>query len=637
MTHHSSPAKLANAEACVDSAIAAVGKHIVLALPLGLGKANLVANVFYQRACRDPEMTLHIVTALSLELPATQDTLSQRFFEPLIERLYAGVPELLYAQARRRGELPANIQVSEFFFNPGQLLGNASAQQHYICSNYTHAVRDLYATGVNVLAQMLAPHPTSPSLCSLSCNTDLSADLIDYAKARHKPLFCIGELNRQLPYMVNDAQLNISVFDCVFEAYPDRAGYPLFAIPNQPVSLSHYAIALQVSSLITDGGTLQIGIGSLGDAIAAVIALRQTDNALYCQLHDEIIACFNDNCSTSIPRQTTRFEQGLYAASEMLVEGLLHLRSKGVLTRTVGDGIYCHAGFFAGSAGFYNKLRGLNQTDRDGIAMSRISFVNHLYHDEVLKRKQRLQARFVNSAMMVTLSGAVISDALSEQQVVSGVGGQYNFIAQAHELDDARSIICLPSTRLSGGKLHSNILWEYSHVTIPRHLRDIVITEYGIADLRGQSDREVIVRMLAIADARFQPQLLARAQQAGKVEHDFVLPPRWQKNLPSTLAAIFNQPQYLPALPHYPVGSDFTDEEAIIAVALQYLKNHQRKLQLIKLMIHGWRQRKHIASLWPNVLQRMNFKKTYSVRNTAYQYLLFGVLARTISDNRPLY
>lgn len=636
IANHPSGTKVADAEACVDRALAAVGKHIVLALPLGLGKANLVANAFYQRAQQDPELTLHIVTALSFEIPTSHDALGKRFLAPLLKRLYSDVPELLYAQARRRGELPDNIQVSEFFFNPGQLLANAYAQQHYISSNYTHAVRDLHATGVNVLAQMLAPHPTDTSLCSLSCNTDLSKDLIDFARAKGKRLFCIGELNQQLPFMANDAQLAVSVFDCVFEAYPERGGYPLFPIPNQPVSLSQYAIAVHVSSLIQDGGTLQIGIGSLGDAIAAVVALRQSDNSRYCQMHDELIAQFSDHDNAQLARQTDRFEQGLYAPSEMLVEGLLHLRSYGVLTRTVDNGIYCHGGFFAGSAGFYHKLRKLNEIDRCGIGMTRISFINQLYQDETRKREQRQHARFVNSAMMVTLTGAVVSDALQQQQVVSGVGGQYNFIAQAHELDDGRSIICLPSTRLSGGKPHSNIVWEYSHTTIPRHLRDIVVTEYGVADLRGLSDRDVIVKMLAVSDARFQPQLLQRAQQAGKVERDFELPSAWGKNLPPAIKKILLQSQHLSLLPYFPLGSDFTNEEAAIAIALQYLKDHNNKLQLIKLMLHGWRQRKPNTLLWLDALQRMGLKKPQTLREACYRYLLLGALTRTLTSNRSI-
>lgn len=634
--NHSSRTHLVNAEACVDQALATVGKHIVMALPLGLGKANLIANAFYQRALQDPEVSLHIITALSLEIPALGDPLGKRFLEPFVDRLYAGVPELLYAQARRRGELQSNIQVSEFFFSPGQLLGHSDAQQHYISSNYTHVVRDLHAAGVNVLAQMLAPHPTDPSLCSLSCNTDLSKDLIDAAKAKAKPLFCIGEINQQLPYMPNDAELAISVFDCVFEACPEHAGYPLFAIPNQPVSLTQYAIALHVSSLIEDGGTLQIGIGSLGDAIAAIVALRQSDNQRYQQLHDELIDNFNNNDNVQINRQTSRFEQGLYGASEMLVEGLLHLRKHGVLTRTVADGIYCHGGFFAGSASFYQQLRTLADSEKRGIDMTRISYINQLYQDETLKRQQRLQARFVNSAMMVSVTGAVVSDGLKEQQVVSGVGGQYNFVAQAHELENARSIICLPSTRASGNKLHSNIVWEYNHTTIPRHLRDIIITEYGVADLRGLSDRDVIVKMLAISDARFQQQLLHHAQQAGKVEREFKLPPAWAKNLPTELDKILLQPQHLSMLAFFPLANDFTEAETTLAIALQYLKSHSSKQQLLKILLKGWQQRKQSNRVWCDALKRMGLNKPKMLHEKFYQYLLLGALANSLADNRPV-
>ena len=98
-------------------------------------------------------------------------------------------------------------------------------------------------------------------------------------------------------------------------------------------------------------------------------------------------------------------------------------------------------------------------------------------------------------------------------RVVSGVGGQYNFVAQAFALQGARSIIVLPATRATAGRMNSNIRWNYGHTTIPRHLRDIMVTEYGIADLRGKSDREVIAAMLSVADSRFQGELLARAKE----------------------------------------------------------------------------------------------------------------------------
>jgi acyl-CoA hydrolase len=79
--------------------------------------------------------------------------------------------------------------------------------------------------------------------------------------------------------------------------------------------------------------------------------------------------------------------------------------------------------------------------------------------------------------------------------VVSGVGGQYNFVAQAFALSGARSILTLEATRRSGARLQSNIRGSYGHETIPRQRRDIVVTEYGVADIRGKSDADVIATM----------------------------------------------------------------------------------------------------------------------------------------------
>src|SRR6266566_7597774 len=115
------------------------------------------------------------------------------------------------------------------------------------------------------------------------------------------------------------------------------------------------------------------------------------------------------------------------------------------------------------------------------IQMMAVSFTNELYGDEASKRRARVDARFVNNAMMATLLGAVISDGLEDGQVVSGVGGQYNFVAQAFALQGARSILTVETTPQAGARTQSNIRWSYGHETIPRHLRDVIITEYGVA------------------------------------------------------------------------------------------------------------------------------------------------------------
>jgi acyl-CoA hydrolase len=157
--------------------------------------------------------------------------------------------------------------------------------------------------------------------------------------------------------------------------------------------------------------------------------------------------------------------------------------------------------------------------------MTSVTRINDLFGEETAARRQRHDARFINICMMVTLAGAAVSDGLADGRVVSGVGGQYNFVAMAHELERARSILLLRSTReLATGEVQSSIVFNYGHVTIPRHLRDIVITEYGIADLRGRTDAEIAQALIGIADARFQPGLARMAQAAGKLPRDGVFP-----------------------------------------------------------------------------------------------------------------
>jgi acyl-CoA hydrolase len=255
----------------------------------------------------------------------------------------------------------------------------------------------------------------------------------------------------------------------------------------------------------------------------------------------------------------------------MFVEGFLHLRRAGVLTRTVRDGVWMHGGFFLGSARFYEALRELPADERRGIGMTRISFTNGLFGDEDGRRRDRVHGRFVNTAMMLTLLGAAVSDGLEDGRVVSGVGGQYNFVAMAHELAGARSILMAPATRTARGVVSSNVVWNYGHVTIPRHLRDIAVTEYGVADLRGKSDRDVIVAMLAIADSRFQDWLRAQAVAAGKLEPGYAIPAAFRDNTPEALEARLAASGALDRLPWYPLGSDFTEAESTLAIALGLL------------------------------------------------------------------
>ena len=611
------------ADSIADAVIDRVGPNIVLALPLGLGKANHLANALYDRAARNPHLSLTILTALTPEVPRYGDDLRGRFLGPVVERLFGGYPELRYARDRRNGTLPANIRVEEFFFLAGSQLGVASAQQNHICANYTHAMGYLLERGVNVIAQLLARRPGEPdgASLSLSCNTDLGIDLLAARRQGRADFLFLGQVNDELPFMGGDAAIPRG--ECDFLLAGDDCQFPLFAPPREAVHPRDYAAAMHVARLVPDGGTLQIGIGSLGDAVAHCLILRHRNNRLFRDLAAHLPG-------TGAESHLEPFDEGLHGLSEMLVETFLDLREAGILKREV-DGRVLNAAFFLGSRAFYRRLGELAEDERDKLAMRSVHFVNALYGDEDTKRRGRVRARFVNKAMMATLLGDVISDGLESGQVVSGVGGQYNFAAQAFELAGARSIIVVPATRESSGRTVSNIRWTYGNTTVPRHLRDIVVTEYGVADLRGRTDRDVIAAMLTVTDSRFQEELLEKATAAGKIESGYRIPAPHRNNLPETIKHAFTDTQ-AEDFPDFPFGSDFTDTERALLPLLDEIRQTQgRRVALIRLaaggLIAGSAGDRENA-----ILERMGLDRARGIRARFYRYLVRGNYRSTSRD-----
>jgi hypothetical protein len=241
--------------------------------------------------------------------------------------------------------------------------------------------------------------------------------------------------------------------------------------------------------------------------------------------------------------------------------------------RRLRDGRYLRGAFFLGSKEFYAWLRDLTGEGFDGLSMTRISDINQLDGGrEALDALQRRGARFFNTCMMATALGAAVSDALADGRIVSGVGGQYDFVTMAHALRDGRSVLLLRSSRAEAGSPRSNILWSYGHTTIPRHLRDVFVTEYGIADLRGKSDQDCVLAMLAITDARFLERLVAQAKRAGKLPAKFSVPDRWRHNTPARLHEALRPFRARGLFADFPFGSDFTAEERRLLRALQWLK-----------------------------------------------------------------
>jgi acyl-CoA hydrolase len=572
------PQNFTDAGALADAIVSIVGKRIVLGMPLGLGKANLVANALYARAADDPSLSLKIVTALTLETPHATNELHRRFIEPIAERLFAGYPDLAYAKAQRDGSLPPNIEVREFFLLAGRWLGVPSAQQNFISSNYTHAAEYVMAQGINVVAHLVAKSGTR---YSLSCNPDLTPDLLKAREAGEADFLLVGQVNDALPFMDGDAALPAPRFSHILDG--PGISHTLFAPPKLPVSLGNHAAGLHIARLIPDGGTLQIGIGSSGDSLAHALILRHRKNEDFL----EIVKRLDGDTPLPIAPQDRPFDKGLYGLSEMLVDCFLDLIDAGVLKRSV-DGVLLHAAFFLGPKKFYAALHDMPDKDRARIVMKPVSWVNALYGEEQDKRHARVKARFINNAMMATLLGAVVSDGLEDGRVVSGVGGQHDFVVQSFALDGARSIITLDATRESGGKTLSNIRWSYAHQTIPRHLRDIIVTEYGVADLRGKSDAEVIAAMLCVTDSRFQDALLSKAKTAGKIDRGYEIPAAHRDNTPERIVGALGNAHEAGLLPTFPFGTDFTQTEQRLIPALDRIKKASgSKKRLAALALSG--------------------------------------------------
>jgi acyl-CoA hydrolase len=649
---------LTSVEQCVDKTIATVGRRLVLAAPLGLGKPVQLMNAFYQRVAADPSLSLHIVTALCLEVPRPGSPIEANLAGPIMQRLFGDYEELAFLAPYRNDSLPHNIRVTELYFKAGSMKNHAVAQQNYISSNYTHIVRDMAGQGVNVMVQMVAARDTASGLSlSLSSNPDLTLELMDRMRELDRPFMLLAQVHDDMPFMELDAEVSPAAFDLIVRN--PQYNRTLFAVPNAAVPLQDYATALHASSLIADGGTLQIGIGSLGDAVAHACIVRHRHNGDYQAMLRQLT-----HQATSLASDEGPFAEGLYVSTEMFVNGMMHLIEQGIVRRKVYDnlllqqginagtitsrvdgqlfdygrlsgliprrldaaslpalqywgilagsvsldgdllqvdgqtlandlddpqvraallrcvqgdelrnGRILHGGFFLGPRDFYDKLRQLDAAGRSQICMTGVRRTNQLLLDYTLYCAQRRNARFINTGMIVALNGAVASDALEDGTVISGVGGQYNFVAMAHDLPGARSVLCIRSTRGHGKQLQSNVVPFYGYTTIPKHLRDVIVTEYGVADLRGQSDSDVIKRLINIADSRFQDELLEFARDHGKVGREYSIPESARHNTPARLQEVLAPYQHNGLLPDYPFGTELTPQEIALAASLRKIKS----------------------------------------------------------------
>lgn len=699
--------------------------HIVMGIPIGIGKAVEMVNALYDLAKQNPDYRLDIHTALSLGRPALKSDLEKRLLEPFLERQFDGVPELNYVLDGRKQSIPDNIRIIEFYFKPGEMLHNPRAQEQVLSANYTHVARDMMTRGVNLVTQMISKKTIDGQVCySLSSNPDVTLDLQrmmrEQSKRDGKPRLLIAQVNEKLPFMPNDAQVPAEFFDDIIdqpELYSE-----LFCTPHQPITPTDHMIGFYTSALVKDGGTLQIGIGSLGDAVVNSLLVRHQNNTDYRQLLTESKACDHFPILEQEGGWDT-FTEGLYGNTEMLVPGYMELIKGDVLKRRVYDDAaiqalvnqgystdaltvdwlealadsdrigkqlseqdvqwlkhwgllkdtirfdgneltdednhrtaadissaefkawasayglgtqlnharLVHAGFFVGNSHFYDDLRDLPDDQLREFNMTSVSFTNQLHGDEKLKLAQRQHARFINACMKVTLSGAAVSDGLDDGKVVSGVGGQFNFVSMAHDIPDARSILMMRSHRMKGRKAISNIVFNYGHATIPRHMRDIIITEYGIADLRAKNDEEIIDALLKITDSRFQDDLIRQAQSAGKLRNDYQLPDWARQNTPDRISSFFNG-TIKTTFPAFPFGKELTDQEVLIGGALKRLKAKLPQLWPILPAVIKPVQRSRLMANQSH-LTRMGLDQPESIKAKLYRRLLLSELPDSTAEH----
>ncbi len=247
---------------------------------------------------------------------------------------------------------------------------------------------------------------------------------------------------------------------------------------DAPPSDADKAIARHAVEFIPSGATLQTGIGSIPNQIATLLA--EGDGGDY----------------------------GLH--SEMFTDGCMHLHQAGKITNA-GKGQYDGVSvttFAFGSAELYAWLDG-----NSDVAFLPVEIVNS---PEVIAANSDMVS--INGALAIDIHGQVVADTIAGNQF-SGIGGAEDFVAGAGlELSD-RSLICLPSTFQKDGVLQSRIVPWFGPgavITTPRHQVDVIVTEFGVAELEGRTVHERGEALAAIAHPQFRDDLLAAAERASK-------------------------------------------------------------------------------------------------------------------------
>lgn len=308
-------------------------------------------------------------------------------------------------------------------------------------------VPQLFKRGVlpiDVALLQVSP-PDKHGFCSLGTSVDVSVAAAEYAKV------IIAQVNPNIPRTHGDGLIHISCIDSIVECDD-----PIPIVKLEPPSDIEYKIGTHVASLVEDGATLQMGIGSIPNAV-----LAQLGNARNLGIH-----------------------------SEMMADGVIDLINSGVVNNSK-KAVHQHVtavGFVLGTPRLYQFL-----DDNPSVQFYRIEHIND---PSVIRLNPKVTA--INSAIEVDITGQISADSIG-QRIYSGVGGQMDFMRGAALSEGGKPIIALPSVTGKGESRISAMLKPGAGVVTTRAHAHYIVTEYGIADLFGANLQQRAKRLIQIA------------------------------------------------------------------------------------------------------------------------------------------
>lgn len=286
---------------------------------------------------------------------------------------------------------------------------------------------------------------------------------VDYTKpAAEASDLVIAQVNQNMPRTLGDSFLHVTQIGCLVEA-----DTPVIELAPPKIGDVERAIGENVASLVRDGDTLQLGIGAIPDAV--LLFLKEKNDL------------------------------GIH--TEMFSDGVVELVEAGVITnkaKTLHRG-QSVATFLMGTRRLYDYVN-----NNPAVAMYPVDYVNDPY---VIGQNDNLVS--INSCVQVDIMGQVVSTSAGLRQI-SGVGGQVDFVRGANLSKGGRAIMAMPSTT-GKGKISKIVpfLDQGSAVTTTRNEVNYVITEYGIAKLKGKSLRQRAEALIRIAHPDFRDELTA--------------------------------------------------------------------------------------------------------------------------------